>query len=72
MRWTYALSSDTKPSGIKMCFLLTHHFTVQPRKYVACNLLAMDLRLGIPNVCHGLQQRFQNTEYFTYDPLITL
>ena len=47
-----------------MCF-------IKPRTHVACNLLAIDLRLDILNNYDGSQQRFQHAEYFTCDPTIT-
>ena len=44
---------------------------LKPLTDVACDLLAIDLRLDIPNDCEGLQQEFQHAEYFTCDPVIT-
>ena len=44
---------------------------VKPRTDVASNLLAIDLRLDVRIACGGLQQKFQNAEYFTCDTLIT-
>ena len=42
----------------------------EPCTDVASNLLAIDLQLAVQIACDGLQQKFQNAEYFTCDPLI--
>ena len=38
---------------------------------VANNWLVIDLWLDVQIACNGLQQKFQQSEYFTCDPLIS-
>ena len=45
--------------------------TVRPCTDVASNSLVIDFLLDVRIACDGLQQKFQHTEYFTCDPLIS-
>ena len=51
--------------------LATSDMGLKPCTDVASNLLAIDLRLNIRKAYDGSQQKFQQTQYFTSNPLIS-